>query len=97
MTKKTPEAKPSQHGGDKSLGPTLAIEKGVPIPSTALKIRYPLADMNVGDSFLVPDDTSGAGPAHLRVRAAVSHFSKRNNKRFIVRKVEGGHRCWRIE
>ena len=62
------------------------IEKDVPIPATTKK--YPWNDMNVGDSFLVPDgETKGMSATHRR----------KHREEHVTRKVEGGIRIWRTK
>jgi hypothetical protein len=68
------------------------IDKGVPIPSKQ-RTEYPWGRMEVGDSFFVEKDEQGR-----RLATAVKAVNRRvKNKKFIVRKVLGGYRCWRIE
>ena len=70
------------------------IDKGVPMP----KLRggpgrnpiYPLGDMEVGDSFLVP------GEKRSSLRSAIQMYGKRYGKRFSLRTVDGGQRVWRL-
>ena len=65
------------------------IEKGVPIPGAGRSAaKYPLAEMEVGDSFFTDVERD-------RIYTAVSYFGYRNNKKFSVRKVDGGFRVWR--
>lgn len=69
------------------------IEKNVPVPEKPSPIgKYPFAEMNVGDSFLVP------GAQARRLQSAIQVFRRRvgKDKKFIARDVEGGARCWRI-
>lgn len=65
----------------------MKIEKSIPMPEAWNK--YPFKDMDIGDSFLVEGDV-------VKVRNAAHAWGKVNNKKFSVKKVEGGHRCWRI-
>jgi hypothetical protein len=65
------------------------IEKGV--PRQAPNVKYPFADMQVGDSFLVP-----RGTARIVASAAV-WAAARGYGKFSCRTVEGGVRVWRIE
>ena len=70
------------------------IEKGIPAPEkygVGRPSRYPFADMEVGDSFFVPD-----APAN-RLACAATWATKRYNRRFITRVVEHGVRVWRVE
>ena len=62
------------------------IEKATVIPTT--KKKYPWNDMEVGDSFFVPEaDGKGASPAHRR----------RYGEEHVTRQVEGGIRIWRTK
>lgn len=71
----------------------MKITKSVPIPTNApgRKSKYPFMDMDVGDSFLV------SGTCGKNLRAAATFTSSKYGLKFTVRKVPGGHRCWRIE
>jgi len=66
------------------------IEKGIPLPARPNKV-YPFDQMEVGDSFLIPDHKYRA------VQAAASRAGKCSGKRFTVRNTKEGYRCWRIE
>lgn len=72
----------------------ITIEKGIEIPSRSLasilEETTPIKDMEVNDSFLYP----GEDEALLVSRVAV--YSKKKNKLFLTRKVDGGRRVWRI-
>ena len=83
-----------------------AIEKGIPVPVRAPKVAYPLAEMEVGDSFLVPVDFTTDTPeakavakATARsVNSAVTAATKKSEgSKFAARKVEGGIRVWRVQ
>jgi hypothetical protein len=71
------------------------VEKGVPIPTQRMMagmIKYPLGQMEVGDSFLF--DVGD----RKRVTNAAASYGKTSGRRFTVRTIntiEG--RCWRIE
>ena len=64
------------------------IEKGIPVPVMG-RLKYPLADMMVGDSILVP---IGDGQS---LRNCASVHGKNSDRKFSVHKVDGGFRCWR--
>lgn len=64
------------------------IEHSVPIPARS---RFPLADMAVGDSFLLRD--KGQLPS---VRATAWSYGRRHGLKFAIRKVPQGWRCWRV-
>jgi hypothetical protein len=63
------------------------IEKGRSIPGT-----YPFAQMEVGDSFRVPD-----GIKRGTIRIAAIRFSKKTGARFVFRSTEEGFYCWRTQ
>ena len=79
-----------------------AIESNVAIlervfgHSTASK--YPLNDMRVGDSFLVPCEPA-TQQDRRRISSAVTGYQKRRKDlglKFSIRSVEGGVRVWRV-
>jgi len=68
------------------------IESGIPQPpSLSGRKKYPLREMEVGDSFVVDADQ------HTRLMSAVAYFGKRNNRKYSIRKVDGSLRCWRVK
>lgn len=71
------------------------IEKDVPLDNTmwGAAQQAPFETMEVGDSFLIPEDSVGA------IRNAASRFQKNTGKVFTIRrrKGENGHRCWRVK
>mgnify|MGYP000533667375 CR=1 FL=1 len=70
------------------------IETGIAIPkrgASGRALKYPLPDMEIGDSFLVPRKLK------VSVSAAVAYYGKKTGKRFTVQIVEDGVRIWRIE
>jgi hypothetical protein len=80
------------------------IEKGIPVPVRAPKVEYPLASLEVGDSFLVPvdfvtDTLEAKAGASKTVRTVASAAAVANKKdagsKFAARKVVGGMRVWR--
>jgi hypothetical protein len=78
----------------------LPIEDNVPIPTKQGRGRppiYPLHQMRVGDSFLVPTD--GARASNQRKMNAVYSRQIVKDKKITIRcrSVEGGVRVWRIE
>lgn len=67
------------------------IDKDVPIISSdTVKLRWPFGEMEVGDSFLIPEDIKP------RVISAASYYGLRHKKKFSIRKTTDGYRCWRI-
>jgi hypothetical protein len=68
------------------------IEQGVPIPpSHSSMVRYPFAEMKVGESFTLPKGQQ------RKLRVAASHFKGRNPGWDYVTRIEGDQvRLWRI-
>lgn len=68
------------------------IEKNVPLPRKCQRaIKYPLADMEVGDSFVVPLSE------RQRVTNTAHMFAKRNGGKFASRKIDAETaRIWRV-
>ena len=82
----------------KTLSTEIKIDKSIPVPPPSKhgSHKYPFRIMKVGDSFLVPlaDDAGG-----VRLRSSVGQFQRRDDeqRKFSVRKVDDGYRCWRTE
>lgn len=53
--------------------------------------NYPFAQMEVGDSFFVPEDEAMSLPS------SASRFGTRCGVRFTIQVWGSGYRCWRIE
>ena len=70
----------------------MTIEKNVPLPTHKTnKAKYPLSEMNVGDSVLVMEPAS-------RISAAITMYCKRKNTGIKFKtsiQKEGGVRVWR--
>jgi hypothetical protein len=79
----------------KVTGEIFKIERDVPLPLT-LAERMPLEEMEVGDSFFaaVPE---GKNYFRSQIASAITTYSRNTQRRFTVRKVDGGVRVWRIE
>lgn len=80
-------------------GAAIQIEKGVPVPTlNAVRRRYPFAQMEVGDSFLVRADGQKARRARYgTVKKCAYVFTERHGagRVFTVRQVDDGVRVWR--
>ena len=63
----------------------MKVESNIPIPG-----KYPFAQMQVGDSFLVPQDVK-----RQTVNVAALRYGRTSGKRFTVRMTPEGYRCWR--
>lgn len=72
------------------------IEKNVPMPyaGNGAPTKYPWADMEIGDSFFVPDV-----PKTFNIYKCVVQFNERHKKSIVVkqRRESNGVRVWRIE
>jgi len=71
----------------------ITIDKDVPIPEQSdRRTKYPFADMQVGDSFAVPEK-QGRGA----FTAAVNWSRRHNNAKFTYRRLsDGTYRIWRV-
>jgi hypothetical protein len=81
----------------------LAIEKGIPYPAKAERIvdRFQFADLDLGDSFLVPYPPSSNKLQHRRIQMGcgaviADAHRKLPSRRFSQRSENHGVRIWRI-
>lgn len=73
------------------------IEKGIEIPiRTDSRNKYPFRDMEIGDSFFVPNDNLPPS-ASKNFCQFVQPGAKRLGIKITTRKVKDGFRVWRIE
>ena len=74
----------------------MEVERGVPLPGRqrVSKYRFPLGEMDVGDSFYV--EARGEGFMST-ARSLISRYGKTFGRKFATRLVDGGIRVWRIE
>jgi hypothetical protein len=73
----------------------LIIEKGIPLPMGRETAKdYPLSDMEVGDSFLIPDTDKRRRGA---ISCLIHRYGKLQNKEFVTRKAGSGTRVWRLK
>lgn len=63
------------------------IQKGIPFPTSRV---YPFPKMNVGDSFVV------GRIEYKRLSFQASTYGKKHNKKFSIRSILDGVRCWRV-
>lgn len=75
------------------------IEKGIDYPENWCARKYPFAEMEIGDSFLVPiEEIKNRSAEYVRNSILGSARQKRMpGKKFRTRKLEEGIRVWRIE
>ena len=81
----------NEHERTKSDQERVRIDKGVPYPNRQKPRRFPLEDMDVGDSFL----------AEVTDKSILYHYMKMHlPKRFVTRTVrengEAALRVWRV-
>ncbi len=75
------------------------IEKNIAIPSRRMYARgqsakkYPFEEMKKGDSFMVKT-TSKTKIATVRTYA--NKIGRKNNLKFVTRRVPGGLRVWKV-
>lgn len=74
---------------------TIAIEKEIEMPATERKLtprksKYPFAEMELNDSFFLPDRVAKS------FTPTVYAAGKRLGRKFAVRSVDGGVRVWRV-
>lgn len=68
------------------------IERDIELPMG--RTRYPFAEMNVGDSFLVQTRKKGHSARIASIRFVKVH---QPTWEFSLRRVEGGWRLWRTK
>ena len=67
----------------------IEIEKNVPIPPNRSARKYPIYDLEIGDSFFVEGRT---GPS---MSYFIAQAKKKTGHSFTTRICEGGVRVWR--
>jgi hypothetical protein len=79
----------------------IKIEKNIPIPKELKRPsfrKYPLSDLEVEDSFFIP---APSDEEYQRMRNIIQSIIRNKKfpegKKFVIRKVEEGLRCWRIQ
>ena len=80
---------------------TIKIEKNVPLPSGrgGKVCRYPLGEMEIGDSFLVELEGRTIAALASRITASITAYCKAvPGKKFTTRRVNNGTaiRVWRM-
>ena len=73
---------------------TYKIEKGIPMtkPRAIRERKYPIREMKVGDSFLIPEKDLIQSQSQ-----SVRTIASENGYKVAVRKVDGGVRVWRVK
>lgn len=70
------------------------IDRGIPCPERS-KSKYPIEDMNPGDSFEVPLNGDSAFLVRSRINGALPPY-RRRGWAFATRKTDSGIRVWRL-
>ena len=79
------------------------IETGIEMPKKRStekgKSIYPLADMNVGQSFFVPCVGDKISKKQTSLQVYFSRLARQSfpDRRFATRQVDGGIRVWRVK
>lgn len=73
----------------------IRVDKHIPLPNriggSGRPARYPWKNMNVGDSFVFPKEVKRSTAQSLTYKTG-----KTNGRRFAIRTVAEGIRCWRL-
>jgi len=64
------------------------IEKNVPIPPIARSKKYPILEMEIGDSFYAEGKSA---------RSSAYCVGARTGRRYVSRPERDGYRIWRVE
>ena len=85
------------------------IDKNIPIPTINRRIKYPLNELEINDSFLINiksmkfRDSKGSISNIRKAVCSVSVvintlYKKHPEKRFTIRQIDDTHiRCWRTK
>jgi hypothetical protein len=65
----------------------IKVESNRPLP-----VKFPFEQMQIGDSFMVPE-----GVTRAAVSVAAWRYGKAHGKKFTVRKTPEGFCCWRVK
>ena len=70
---------------------TIQVETGIPAPLEARhgQREYPIVEMDVGQSFLVPNGNPNS------IAASACRFGRQLGRKYRTAKVQGGVRVWR--
>lgn len=73
----------------------IAIEKNIPAPTShpGRPAKYPWHDMEVGDSFFLPN---AGRTEQQRLSTRATAFARRRGFKFATRRMDGGVRVWRL-
>lgn len=97
--KKKPEAKQAKKRRVVVREAVGAVENGVPIPKVEKRGKYPLEELQPGESFLVQGPAKSLKKIRANIMGAARRVSKKTERTFMVvaRPEEKGVRCWRTD
>lgn len=67
------------------------IERNVPMEPAHNKAKYPFRQLEIGESFFIPDTTQA------NIATMAWRWSKKLGRKYETRKRPGGVRVWRTE
>ncbi len=77
----------------------IIIEKDVPIPkiNVSKRRKYPFMLLNIGDSFFIEANGDAFKKMEATLRSSALYYQGVSPRRFAVKRVDRGIRCWRTE
>jgi hypothetical protein len=78
----------------------IAVDKGIPIPTGhygKIGAQYPFNSMEPGDSFFIPATNDLVQKTRSQINTRMQKRNLREDRKFILRRVDGGFRVWRTE
>ena len=75
----------------------MKIDKNIPIPRDNPRNKYPYHELEVGDSFFIPNEMTGNPDNTISASVAVTNKRMKGNRLFICRRrVTNGKQGWRV-
>jgi hypothetical protein len=76
----------------------IEIENGIPLPSQSrgMKRKYPIVELEVGQSFLVVCSPEISRKRIMSVSSLCNRHARKTGFRYTCRVVDGGVRVWRV-
>ena len=78
---------------DNRLVNKLAVEVGIPLTASKTQSKYPIATLQVGESFLIPGSITNV---ESRASSLAFYWSRKLQRRYVTRRVADGIRIWRL-
>jgi len=71
------------------------VESGIPVP---VRLRYPFGELEVGDSFFIPEEEGDTRKAQVNVMSALRNYNSRHTPiKCTTQYSPEGVRVWRIQ